>query len=127
MSKQIQTITGRLGKQPVLYHRNTPKGRCPVAKFSLAVVSFINGKNETVWFQCDAWDGRADLVMKNLRKGDAAQLHGFASTEKFQGKNGPVEYAHFNAVYVTLLGKAKVNMTQPAAAEPVQGALPGLN
>lgn len=121
---KLQTITGRLGKNPVLYHRNTERGRSPVAKFSLAVVTFANGKAETVWFQCDAWDGRADVVMKNLHKGDSVQLHGFADRKSYKG----VEYLYFNAVYVTPLGKARANITQSADCQPAptQPVLPGL-
>lgn len=127
----VQAITGRLGKNPVLYHRDTKKGRFPVAKFSLATEVFGNGQVSTMWFQCSAWEKRSETVMKHLRKGDAVQLHGFASVEKFTGKDGKVvEYNHFNVVYVTFLGKAKANQADaPAqAAEPAAqaAAVPGV-
>jgi single-stranded DNA-binding protein len=128
-NQQIQSITGRLGKNPVLYHRDTPKGRVPVAKFSLACEVFKNGKSETVWFQVSAWDKRADLCVKNLRKGDGVQLHGFASVEQFTGKQGQVTYNHFNVMFVTFLGKAKANsgVAQPVTAQAAtQPVLPGL-
>lgn len=133
MKKQIQSITGRLGKNPVLYMRDTTKGRVPVAKFSLACETFKNGKNETIWFQVSAWEKRGPLCAKNLRKGDAVQLHGFASRESFTGKEGVVEYNHFNAIFITFLGKAKANITttqptpQTTPVQPVQAGLPGVN
>lgn len=120
--RKLQTITGRLGKNPVLYHRNTKKGHFPVTKFSLAVETFENGQNKTVWFQVDAWKKRAELCAKNLRKGDAVQLHGFASIQSFQGKNGLVSYPHFEAVYITFLGKAKANIQQTVAGQAVETA-----
>lgn len=132
MEKQLQTITGRLGKNPVLYMRNTKKGRVPVAKFSLACEVFKDRKSSVIWFQISAWDKRAELCAKNLRKGDSVQLHGFASKESFDGKNGKVEYNHFNAVFITFLGKAKANLNtnQAVAAvtttQPAQPALPGV-
>jgi single-stranded DNA-binding protein len=109
-NQPVQTITGRLGKSPVLYNRDTKKGRFPVAKFSLACETFSNGKVGTVWFQCSAWEKRADTVMRNLRKGDPVQLHGFASTETFTGKDGQEHsYPHMNVIYITFL-KPKNNV-----------------
>lgn len=132
MNQEIRTITGRLGKNPVLYHRETSKGRFPVAKFSLAVDTFKSGQKETVWVQCSAWEKRADLCMKNLRKGAAVQLHGFLTKEGFQGKNGYVEYWHFNVIFVSFLEKkATVGAPQGAVeftqADPFgQMVLPGV-
>jgi len=113
MSNQIQTIAGRLGKDPVLYQRNTKNGTCPVAKFSMACENMTDAGTEIVWFQCSAWDKRASVVMKHLRKGDAAQLHGFASRENYTDKSGQAQSALcFNVMYVTFLGKAKTNQVQ---------------
>lgn len=113
-NQSVTSITGRLGKSPVLYHRDTKKGRFPVAKFSLAVETFSNGKAETMWFQCSAWDKRADTIMRNLRKGDPVQLHGFASVEKFTGKDGnEVVYPHFNVIYTTFLKPRNKTEEQP--------------
>lgn len=38
--RQVTTIIGRLGKDPILYYRNTKRGAADVAKFSLAVEYF---------------------------------------------------------------------------------------
>lgn len=120
---QIQTIAGRLGKDPVLYNRNTRKGTCPVAKFSLATEVLGPKGAETIWFQCSAWDKRSDIVMKHLRKGDSAQLHGFASRENYTDKNQQPQTALcFNVMFVTFLGKAKGSQNQAAH---VNGSIPG--
>ncbi len=125
---KIQTIAGRLGKDPVLYQRNMEKGVCPVAKFSMACEHMGENGAETVWFQCSAWDKRSDVVMKHLRKGDSAQLHGFASRENYTDRNGNAQTALcFNVMYVTFLGKAKVNQEQPAqAAQANDAPIPGV-
>lgn len=116
-NRTVQTITGRLGKAPVLYNRQTAKGKFPVAKFSLACETFSDGKVGTVWFQCSAWEKRADTVMRNLQKGDPVQLHGFVSTETFTGKDGQLHsYTHINVIYITFL-KPKPKEEQQAYAD----------
>ncbi len=111
MKKQLTSITGRLGKDPVLYTRDTQDGRKPVAKFSLAVDVLGSDGTETVWWQVSAWEKRADICARNLRKGSAVQLHGFASKGGYQSKKyGWVDTLEFNCVYVTFLSRKNTNI-----------------
>lgn len=128
MNNSIQTIVGRLGKDPVKYDRNTKKGVCPVAKFSLACEVFGKDGTQVVWYQCSAWDKRSEIVMKHLKKGDAVQLHGFASRESYvDKKNQTQNVLAFNIMYVTFLGKAKANQGQAVAAgQAANEPLPGI-
>ena len=134
-NQNLSTIAGRLGKNPVVYMRNTKKGQLPVAKFSLAVDTLQEGKKVTVWFQVSAWQKRAELVSKHLQKGDAVQLIGHSTKEKYINKKGEtVEGWAFDAIWITFLGKAKGNTEQTAVQAavqtqpqvPVQTTLPGL-
>lgn len=106
MKKKLISITGRLGKDPVLYMRNTKHGRKPVAKFSLAAVVLGKDEPKTIWWQVSAWEKRADLCARNLKKGDPVQLHGFGSHGSYTNKQGvEVDTLEFNCVYVTFLAK----------------------
>ena len=113
MKKQLTSITGRLGKDPVLYMRETKNGQKPVAKFSLAVTVLGDNQDkegrreaETVWWQVSAWDKRANVCARNLKKGDAVQLHGFCSQGSYTNKRGEkVTTLEFNCIFVTFLTK----------------------
>jgi single-stranded DNA-binding protein len=117
------TITGRIGKTPVFHTRNTKKGACPVAKFSLAVKSMAQGKRETVWVQVSAWDKRTEAC-KKLQKGDAVQINGFLGTETWINKKGEqVVDNTMNAMFIEFLGRPQAK-AEGEAAKPAENAAP---
>lgn len=133
MKDNFTSITGHVGRNPVLYHRNTKNGVQPVAKFSVAVNSIVNGKRETNWYQASAWDKKAGIAMRNLRKGVSVQLFGFAKLDKYTNRKGEyVESLAFNAQYIDILSNPAKKAVQNAVAGenntgmPVQARLPGM-
>lgn len=123
-NEQVQDITGRLGRNPVFYTRNTPKGECPVAKFSVGVKKFVNGERQTVWVNVSAWDKRSEYCQR-LQKGDAVQCFGFLHEEEYDNKKGEhVRGWAMNAIYIEFLGRPQPkNEAAPAAIVNNQPAL----
>jgi len=115
MKDNFTSITGHVGRNPVLYHRNTKNGVQPVAKFSIAVNSIKNGKCETSWIQVSAWDKKSGIAMRNLRKGSAVQLFGFLKLDKYINRKGEyVENLSFNAQYINVLSRVERNTVKNA-------------
>lgn len=106
-NEQLQDITGRLGRNPTFYTRNTPKGQAPVAKFSVAVKKFENGERKTLWVNVSAWDKRSEYCQR-LQKGDAVQCFGFLHEEEYTNRrNELVRGWAMNAIYIEFLGRPK--------------------
>ena len=110
---ELTTIAGRVGKNPVVYFRNTKTGKHSVVKFPFAVNALRNKEREVVWFQVSAWNKVGNVAARNLRKGDAAQLHGFVKPEEFTNKKGErVKVLAFNCIFIDFLGKSRKNSSE---------------
>lgn len=72
MSQKIRII-GHLGKDPEV--RFTKSGK-KVASFSVAVSKKIGESKTTAWFKVSAWDKRADVAEKYLKKGSQVSVEG---------------------------------------------------
>jgi len=68
-------LIGRVGYKPEL--RQTKAGR-PVANFNVAVSAGkdANGEYVSKWYPVTCWDGRADLAVKIIEKGDLVLIEG---------------------------------------------------
>lgn len=71
---KVQLI-GRAGSKPEL--RTTKAGR-PVANFNVAVSAGkdANGEYVSKWYPVTCWDGRAELAVKIVEKGDLLLIEG---------------------------------------------------
>lgn len=71
---KVQLI-GRVGSKPEL--RTTKAGR-PVANFNIAVSAGkdANGEYVSKWYPVTCWDGRAELAVKIVEKGDLLLIEG---------------------------------------------------
>jgi single-strand DNA-binding protein len=84
---RVQLI-GRLGKDPET--RFTPTGK-KVATFSLAVDRRWKGsdgtvKQDTDWFNVEAWGSLGETCQKILRKGQLIFLEGRLKTDRYEEK-----------------------------------------
>jgi single-strand DNA-binding protein len=68
-------LIGRVGSKPEL--RQTKAGR-PVANFNVAVSAGkdANGEYTSKWYPVTCWDGRAELAVKIIEKGDLVLIEG---------------------------------------------------
>jgi single-strand DNA-binding protein len=89
---RVQLI-GRLGKDPET--RFTPTGKS-VTSFSVAVSrrwrsSEGETREETDWFNIDAWGRLGEICQDYLRKGSLVYLEGRLHTDRYE-KDGEVRY-----------------------------------
>ncbi len=83
-------LMGRLGKDPET--RFTADGTA-VCNFSLATsYKKKSGDEVTEWHKCSAFDKKAELVDKYIKKGDMLYVEGQLATRKWQDKDGQDRY-----------------------------------
>ena len=80
---QIITITGNVGKDPVI--RST-QGGDKVCSFSVGAKQGWGDKASTNWFNCSVWGKRGDTVAEHVRKGSKVTITGEFSTRDWEGK-----------------------------------------
>lgn len=85
MNNQI-TLAGYVGKDPEerLFDETEKK----LARFPLAVRQFTKGQEETMWIDCEAWNGNSDKVMTCIKSGREIVVYGSLAISKFQMKDG---------------------------------------
>lgn len=69
--------------------RNTPSGK-PVASFTVAVNKPYNKEHdhpEADFFNCVAWETKADFIEKNFHKGDKIAVAGRLQTREYEDKD----------------------------------------
>lgn len=76
------TLMGHLTRDPEV--RNA--GEHLVAAFSVAVTRKVKGQDEVSYFDCKAWNERAQFVEKYFKKGDAVLVTGELVTESWEDK-----------------------------------------
>lgn len=81
-------LSGHLGDNPKIVNAGEHKK----ALFSLAVRDGLDrdGNPKTLWFYCEAWDGRAEFVSKHFRKGQRMEVVGKAVPGSFE-KDGVIQ------------------------------------
>lgn len=84
------TITGRVGKDPVM--RFTQAGKS-VASFAVAVTARIKEGDawvdgETTWFDVSIWGRPAEAVIESVAKGSLVIVTGAFSIGKYTDKDG---------------------------------------
>lgn len=82
---QRLTLIGNIGKDFELKYTETKK---KVVEFSVAVREKINDNEITTWFNCEAWEGRAEILSKYVKKGDEIYLEGKIRNKKYKNKEG---------------------------------------
>ena len=90
---RVQLI-GRLGKDPESH--STPTGK-KVATFSLAVSERWKSaegesKENTEWFNVEAWGRLGEICQQYLHKGKLVFLEGRLKTDKYEDKGGETKY-----------------------------------
>jgi single-strand DNA-binding protein len=80
---QIFTCTGNLGRDPEL--RTTGCGKS-VANFSIAVSSGFGDNKRTDWFECVAWERKAEAISQNLSKGSKVAIQGQIRFDEWEDK-----------------------------------------
>lgn len=87
LRNRIQLI-GNVGADPVV--KKFENGQ--KADFSLATTEFYtkDGKKheETTWHHCVAWNKNAELIEKNIKKGDEVILSGKINNRIYEDKDG---------------------------------------
>ncbi len=71
--------------------RYTAAGKA-VTTFRLAVSRTFNGKQETEWCNCVAWEKTAELVAQHLTKGRQCHVEGRLQTRNYEAKDGTKRY-----------------------------------
>ncbi len=81
-------LSGHLGDDPKIVMAGDHKK----ALFSLAVRDGLDkeGQPKTLWFYCEAWDGRAEFINAHFRKGQRIEVIGKAVPGTFE-KNGIIQ------------------------------------
>ena len=82
-------LIGNLGADPEM--RYTANGKA-VTTFRLAVSRTFNGKQETEWCHCVAWEKTAELVAAHLQKGRSCHVVGRLATRSWDDKDGQKKY-----------------------------------
>ena len=96
-------ITGRVCGDIVVRTANNK----PVTSFTVAVDSY---KDHTDFINCVAWDKKAELLEKFVKKGDKIGLCGRISARSFDDKDGKKQY-------VTEVVVTDIEFLQPKAKE----------
>lgn len=79
-------VQGRLVKDPEL--RTTNSG-VSVINFTIAWNKKLNDENErSLYIDCEAWRGTADLIGKYFKKGNEIVVEGELYTNTYQNENG---------------------------------------
>lgn len=74
-------IGGRLVADPIL--KKTSTG-VPVLKFRIAHNRRHKDKEQTSFFECEAWDTGAELIAKHFKKGNSIYLEGFLRQDEWE-------------------------------------------
>ena len=82
------TLLGRVGKDPEIRYTNDNKA---VAMFSIATNEL--GKDKTTWHNVKAWEQKAELVEKYVKKGDLLFVQGRMEYTEKDGK-------HYTAIVI---------------------------
>lgn len=82
-------LIGNLGAEPEM--RYTANGKA-VTTFRLAVSRTFNGKQETEWCSCVAWEKTGELVAQHLTKGRQCYVEGRLQTRSWDGPDGVKKY-----------------------------------
>ncbi|MBX3085066.1 MAG: single-stranded DNA-binding protein [Anaerolineae bacterium] len=78
-------ITGNLGGEPDIRMAGEQK----VANFNIAVNRKRGDQQQTLWIRCAAWNGRAELAEKYLKKGSRVLIEGSGlRVNAYLDKNG---------------------------------------
>lgn len=83
-------ITGRVGRDPQM--RYTPSGKA-VTNFSVAVNRTSRTpegemREETQWFNIEAWDRLGETCNEYLKKGSKVYIEGRLRTREYEDRNG---------------------------------------
>lgn len=120
---KIQLI-GRVGSKPEL--RTTKAGR-PVANFNIAVSAGkdANGEYVSKWYPVTCWDGRAELAVKIVEKGDLLLIEGSPEISQWENKSGEQQTELMvHCKYLQLLARSTKrggsDEVSPVANAPVQ-------
>ena len=89
-------IIGNLGRDPEM--RYTPSGR-PVTSFSVASnhkyrTSSGEQREETEWFNCQAWGKLAETCNQYLTKGQQVYIEGRLKSRTYQGRDGQTRFSN---------------------------------
>lgn len=98
-------LVGRVGRDPDI--RATKSG-LTLANFSLATDRYSNGKQETEWHRCVAFDKQADTIAKFAPKGKELAIEGRMQTRSYE-KDGKTVYVTEVVVERVQLIGAKVS------------------
>ncbi len=78
-------IVGHVGADPKLDQTNSGKS---FVSFSLATSNRRGNEDKTTWHNIIAWEGRAELCAKFLKKGMQVTVFGRLTQEEWHNKNG---------------------------------------
>lgn len=99
-------IHGRLTRDPELRYTSTGKS---VASFSVAV-NRRHGEKEADFFDCEAWNGTADIVSRYLHKGSEVAINGSMYSDRYEAKDGTKSRSwRLNVEEIEFYGKAPEN------------------
>ena len=103
-------VIGNVGRDPEM--RYTPSGQ-GVTSFSVASnrryrTADGEQREETMWFNCNAWGRMAEICNQYLTKGRQVYVEGRLSTRIFQGSDGQARIANdINLTEMQMLGSPR--------------------
>lgn len=111
-------LQGRLTKDIEL--KTTTSG-ISVVNFTIAWNRKINDDNEkTLYLDCEAWRGTADLIYKHFKKGNEIIVEGELYTNTYQTENGENRHTirlNVNQVHFTYGNGGKSESAEPELKE----------
>lgn len=110
-------IIGRMTKDAEIY---TTSGGIRLTRFSIAVTrdyADSNGDKQTDFFNCTAWRGLAEAIVKYVRKGDRIAIVGELQNRSYEDKAGAKRTVTEILVQeVEFLGNKQVSEDKPGEA-----------
>ena len=107
-------VLGTLGKDP---EPKTVNGK-KLVRFSVASNRYQGeGKSETDWMECSAWEQRGEFVEKHFHKGDSILVRGNLKSRKHEGKTYwelDVDKADFTGKKMSPTSETVQNLPPPA-------------
>lgn len=80
-------ITGRLTKDPELKYTQSGKAICNISVAVRRDFKSENGEYESDFFNCQAWDKKAELIGEHFRKGSMIGITGRLQNSTFEDEN----------------------------------------
>ena len=107
-AKDYMVVLGVISGFLAMFYPTEALGKS-VATFSVAV-NRKHGEKEADFFDCEAWNGTADIVSRYLHKGSEVAINGSMYSDQYEAKDGTKRRTwRLNVEEIEFCGKAPEN------------------